>query len=44
MTDSPKKTDKDYEALNRKLIAALITMTGAFMLIVFCMYWFLGRN
>ena len=43
MTDQQPKKDIDYDALNRKLMAALVTLTATFMLVAFGLYWLLGR-
>lgn len=40
---TPQKTPKDYEALNRKLMVALVTLTSTFMLLAFLLYILLGR-
>ena len=45
MAKNSKKVIKDdayYEALNRRLIAGLVTLTGAFLLIGFLLYLTLG--
>lgn len=38
-----KNTPKDYEALNRRLMAAIVTLTGVFFCIAFALYLLLGR-
>lgn len=38
-----EKSDKDYEALNQRLLAAIVTLTGAFMLVGIILYLLLGR-
>lgn len=39
-----KPTDAEYEALNQKLMIALVTLTSTFMLVAFALYMLLGRN
>jgi hypothetical protein len=39
-----KLTDLEYEQLNKKLQAAIVTLTGAFIFIAFLLYYFLGRK
>ena len=34
---------KDYDALNRKLLVALVSLTTGFMFLVFLLYLLLGR-
>lgn len=37
------KDDAYFEALNQRLMSAIVTLTGAFMLIGLLLYLFLGR-
>lgn len=39
---NPQKPD--YEAINQKLLAAIVTLTTTFILVAFGLYWLLGRS
>jgi hypothetical protein len=34
----------DYEALNQKLLVAIVTLTTTFIMVAFGLYWLLGRS
>lgn len=38
-----KKSNKEIEAQNQRLMAAIVTLTGAFMLVGIILYLLLGR-
>gem|GEM_PF-4487288 len=40
---SKKPTDAELEALNSKLLMALVTLTSTFIMVAFGLYFLLGR-
>lgn len=41
---SNNKPEPDFDAINQKLMMAIVTLTTTFIFVAFGLYWLLGRS